>query len=107
MSTVLHLRLLVGEDIPYDEADELGELIARALWGTMNLGTVRYLGGTAVPPPPTPRVSIHPHTYRDKAGFSVRSSGGGSIFVETRAAAEKIKARMLAGEDERMSDYYP
>lgn len=53
-------------------------------------------------------VYIRPSTYRGKAGFSVKSRAGGlfgtSIFVETREAAERCKARIRAGEEVTLQD---
>lgn len=55
-------------------------------------------GGKVANPP---RVSIRASTYRDKPGFTIRSSGGdrpgARIFTSDRAKAERIKGLLRRG----------
>ena len=59
---------------------------------------------------PIQRVAIRVSTYRGVNGFLVYGIGGGAwpkprVFTETRESAEKIKARLKAGEDITLEDF--
>lgn len=100
-----------GTGTTFPIVDAMGEEIARVLTRYYGEGEVRYLHGTAVQSPPEPRVVTRRGKYRDKRGFVVRAYASGrntsTIFTETETSATKIRARLLAGEDVRSSDFLP
>jgi len=87
--------------------DAMGEEIARVMTRHYGEGEARYLSGYATTAKPKPRVRVTPGQYHGKDGFHIRSNEGDSIFTETKTSAEKIRARLLAGEDTRASDFLP
>lgn len=56
-------------------------------------------------------VRIATHTYRRVPGFLVMMCGHAwrrdRIFTHTRTSAERIKAKMLAGEEVTLKDFEP
>lgn len=104
---IIDLRLRVESDTPpYPDAGErIAAILSRDAGVIASLrAPVIYLGGYTTTAPERPKVTIRPHTYRDTPGYSVRSSGGERIFVHTREAAERCKARLLNGEEVRGED---
>lgn len=111
LTVTLRVPMRVNEMGPAG-AVSMGMTIAAIL--SEQMGPVEYLGPTyARETPPPPRVSIHPAKYRSPMrgpgvpdeGFSVRASTGERIFTLTRTSAERIKARLLNGEDVRSEDF--